>query len=465
MVEKNLKLIKPKFLPPLDAGFRPSVLTNRAFEQAVAGETVPLVLGLEREAGKLSRFELKVPPPKHPYNRASLDYVERIVKFLLWQRGGYKLYVGGPAYIGDYLRTCYSQKGKCEFDSNFMGKLVYEQPFKVVSCRPEKVPKEFEAGRSLGGSLEGYRIGFDLGATDRKVCALVNGKVIFSEEVIWEPRIHEDPEYHYREILTALKTAASKLPGVDAIGGSSAGIYINNRPMVASLFRGVPAEKYDKVRNLFLRIQEEMGVPIVVINDGDVTALVGSMSLKNNGVLGLAMGSSEGAGYVDMNGHILGWLNELAFAPIDYSSDAPIDEWSGDSGCGSMYFSQQCVFRLAPRAGISIPTDIHDAEKLEFIQDKLEAGNTDAARIWESIGIYLGYALAHYADFYEINYVLVLGRCTSGKGGTLIIESANTVLNSEFPKLAKRISVDLPDEESRRVGQAIAAASLPTVKG
>jgi predicted NBD/HSP70 family sugar kinase len=250
---------------------------------------------------------------------------------------------------------------------------------------------------------------------------------------------------------------------VDAIGGSSAGIYINNRPMVASLFRGVPPERFGEVRNLFTRLQEEMGVPLVVINDGDVTALAGAMSLEDTGVLGIALGSSEAAGYVEPHGHILGWLNELAFAPVDYSPQAPVDEWSGDLGCGASYFSQQCVFRLAPRAGIDIPESLTDADQLKFVQEKLEAGHPGAVQIWQSMGIYLGYALAHYAEFYEIKHVLILGRCTSGSGGNLLLDGAQQVLQVEFPELASSLQVQLPDERSRRVGQSIAAASLPAI--
>jgi len=177
---------------------------------------------------------------------------------------------------------------------------------------------------------------------------------------------------------------------VDAIGGSSAGIYIDNRPMVASLFRSISKDRYSEVKNIFQRIRDEMAVPLEVINDGDVTALAGSMSIEDNGILGIAMGSSEAAGYVDLNGHILGWLNELAFAPIDYGPDAPADEWSGDIGCGVSYFSQQCVFRLAPSAGIQIPGELADAEKLEFVQESLEAGHEGATNIWRSMGVYLG---------------------------------------------------------------------------
>jgi predicted NBD/HSP70 family sugar kinase len=155
----------------------------------------------------------------------------------------------------------------------------------------------------------------------------------------------------------------------------------------------------------------------------------------------------------------------MAFAPVDYQPDAPVDEWSGDRGVGALYFSQQCVFRLAPAAGIEIPDDPVLAHKLKFAQGKLEAGHEGAARIWQTMGVYLGYAVAHYADFYALKHVLILGRCTSGRGGPLILEGAQGVLATEFPELADRINLQLPDEKSRRVGQSIAAASLPALDG
>jgi len=459
----HFELVSPKLIPPLDAGFRPAALANRKFRAQVEPVGVLLVIGLERSVSEFSRYETSVYPEDHPNSEANFQYVERLVKFLLWQRGGFRVYIGGPRSIGEYICEHYASNGMQKFDHDFMGEQVYERTFEVVSCDVDKVPASRETGKLLGRNLAGSRIGFDLGASDRKVSAVVDGKVVYSEEVVWEPRKHDDPEYHYREVLTALKTAAGKMPRVDAIGGSSAGIYIDNRPMVASLFRNIPKERYGEVRNLFQRIQREMGVPLEIINDGDVTALAGSMSLEDNGILGIAMGSSEAAGYVDMNGHIMGWLNELAFAPIDYSPSAPVEEWSGDMGCGASYFSQQCVFRLAPKAGIEIPTDLTDADRLKFVQEKLEAGHEGAVKIWQSIGIYLGYGLAHYAVFYDIKHVLILGRCTSGRGGELILEGAKEVLRVEFPELAERIHIQLPDEKSRRVGQSIAAASLPVL--
>lgn len=456
-----ISLLRPAVLPPLDDLFRPAALWNRSFIEETKGHDTPLVFGLERENGRLSRFETTVFTADHPRTGLNLPYAERILKFLLWQRGGFRVYVGGPAKIGEHLKQVYSPQGERKFDYHFMGETVYERPFEVIPCRPADVPPEYELGMALGRHLQGSRIGFDLGASDRKVSAVIDGTPVFSEEVVWEPRKHADPDYHYQQILTALKTAASKLPRVDAIGGSSAGIFIDNRPMVASLFRRVPPERFGEIKDLFLRIRDELGVPLEVINDGDVTALAGSMSLEDNGILGIAMGSSQAAGYVDRRGHILGWLNELAFAPVDYNPQAPVDEWSGDRGCGSMYFSQQCVFRLAPKAGIEIPTGIPDADRLKFVQEKLEAGHDGAVQIWKSMGVYLGYALAHYADFYDIKHVLILGRCTSGAGGTLILDEALRVLHNDFPQLD--FQVQLPDEKSRRVGQSIAAASLPEI--
>ncbi len=344
-----------------------------------------------------------------------------------------------------------------------MGEDVYEQPFTVIACDPEQVPAEKEGSKPLGRHLDGCRIGFDLGASDRKVSAVVDGEPVFSEEVVWDPRSQSDPAYHYREIKSALQAAAAKMPRVDAIGGSAAGIYINNQVRIASLFRGIPKERYGEVRTLFLRLRQEMGVPFEVVNDGDVTALAGSMSLGDNPVLGIAMGSSQAAGYVNREGNLAGWLNELAFAPVDYAPGAPVDEWSGDRGVGALYFSQQCVFRLAPKVGIQIPDGLDKAAQLEHAQGLLEQGKEGAEAIWRSIGVYLGYAVAHYSFFYDLKHVLILGRCTSGKGGGLILAGAQEVLAKEFPDLAASVELQLPDERSRRVGQSIAAASLPAI--
>jgi predicted NBD/HSP70 family sugar kinase len=465
-MSRTFELVKPNFAPPLENSFRPASLANQAYRRKVAasGGGVPLVFGLERADGALGRYQTTVFSDDHPLAAANLFYAERALKFLLWQKGGWKVYVGGPADIGEHLRRVYAPDGERAFDGAFLGEEVYERGFTVAFCSAEEVPAECEQEQALGRHLDGCRIGFDLGASDLKVSAVVDGEAVFSEEIVWEPRQQSDPSYHYEQITAALRLAASKLPRVDAIGGSAAGIYINNRPMVASLFRGIPKERYGEIRGMFLRIRQEFGVPMEVVNDGEVTALAGSMSLGVGRVLGLALGSSEAAGYVTAGGNITGWLDEMAFAPVDFSPEASADEWSGDRGVGARYFSQQAVFRLAPRAGIEIPAGVTDADKLKFVQEKLEAGHEGAERIWQSIGCFMGYAVAHYADFYDLEYVLILGRVTSGRGGPIILEGARQVLAGEFPELAERVRIQLPDEKSRRVGQSIAAASLPEVR-
>jgi predicted NBD/HSP70 family sugar kinase len=427
---------------------------------------VPLVIGLERGKGVRSRYETVAFAEDHPDAGANLFYAERLVKFLLWARGGWRVIIGGPASIAEHVRRVYAPGGPRAFDYRFMGEQVFEREFEVVGCAAHEVPPAAESSRALGGHVDGARIGFDLGASDLKVSAVLDGRVLLSEEIVWEPVEQVDPAYHYERIRAALQLAAAALPRVDAIGGSSAGVFVDSRPMVASLFRGIPAERYGEIRSIFSRIQAEFGVPLIVVNDGDVTALAGSLAgslaLDEGGVLGLAFGSSEAAGYVDGRRTITGWLNELAFAPVDYQADGPVDEWSGDEGVGSQYFSQQCVFRLAPASGIDIPGDMTKAAKLEHVQAHLEAGHPRATRIWESIGVYLGYAIPHYAGFYEdLRHVLILGRVTSGRGGPIILENARRVLAEEFPELAGQISITLPDEKFRRLGQSVVAAGLP----
>jgi predicted NBD/HSP70 family sugar kinase len=466
LLAKLANLAQPRVPAPLDGAFRPAALANGAYRKAVkdSGQAVPLAIGLQRGDGTTSCYETRVFADGHPMAELNLPYAERIVKFLLWQKGGWQVTIGGPRSVGEYLRKVYSPDGPRAFDVDFMGPTVYERPFEIVMTEADKVPAAREVSVPLGRHLEGARIGFDLGASDRKVSAVLDGEPVFTEEVVWDPRNQSDPSYHYHEINAGLKAAAAKLPRVDAIGGSSAGVIINNRPMIASLFRGVPKELFDaKVKSIFLNLAKEWGVAFQVANDGDVTALAGAMSLNDDCVLGIAMGSSEAVGYVDAKGNITGWLNELAFAPIDYNPNAPVDEWSREAGVGSQYLTQQAVFRLARQVGIKLDEKASLADQLKSVQDLLETGNATARKIWETIGVYAGYAVAHYADFYQIKHLLLLGRVTSGSGGPIILDRANEVLAAEFPELAGKIECHLPDEKTRRVGQAVAAASLPAL--
>jgi predicted NBD/HSP70 family sugar kinase len=452
--------------PPLDEGFLPASIVNRAYRAAVeaAGGGVPLRLGLEGADGAFSTFETRV-FPEGERDAVNAAYAERLLKFLLWQRGGGRVLAGGPASIGRHLQRVYAADGERAFDAEFMGR-IYERPFQVEVTTPDAVPDSHEAARPIGRHLEGCRVGFDLGASDRKASAVIDGEAVYSEEVPWDPRAASDTDYHYQGVIDSIRRAAEKLPQLDAIGGSTAGVVVNNRMRVASLFRGVPEDLFERhIAGLFARIGEELGVPIEVANDGDVTALAGSMSLGENPVLGIAMGSSQAAGYVNAAGSITGWLNELAFAPVDYRPGAPVDEWSGDAGCGVQYFSQVGAIRVAEGAGISFPEGLSLPRKLEVLQERMALGGALVRQVYETIGSYLGYVIAHYADFYDLRHVLVLGRVTTGPGGDVLVETANRVLAMEFPALAERVTLALPDEKARRVGQSIAAASLPALRG
>ncbi len=455
--------VAPRISPPFDAGFRPPALACRSFRTAAAAAgPVPVRIGIEREDGLVSTFETEVAGDP-ALAAASALVVGWLVKFLLWSRGGWRIWFEGPAAIGESIRAAYSETGPRAFDVGLMSR-VYEKPFEVVLARPGEFPAARESQLSLGGHLDGCRVGFDLGASDYKIAAVRDGVPLYSEEIPWAPGEQADPEYHGRLIRQGLEKAASHLPRVDAIGGSSAGIYIRSQVRIASLFRSVPEDVFEaKVKKMFLTIRDEWGVPFEVINDGEVTALAGMLSLGEKAVLGVAMGSSEAAGFLDAEGHLPGWLDELAFAPVDAGPGAAVDEWSKASGVGANYFSQQAVNKLALAAGFAFPADLRLPDRLKEIQRLVEAGDKRAVRIFEAIGVYLGYTIPWYETFYDLRNVLVLGRVMSGAGGTIIMDKAGEVLKAEFPDTAGRVRLHLLDERSRRVGQAVAAASLPRI--
>lgn len=464
MTQKSLLKVHPPIQAPLDPGYIPAILANRRYRDTVAksDNTTTLEVALERENGFISRGDLKILAPDSEYDADTLRIIDRHIKFLLWARGGWKLYLNGPEDFCEAIKQAYLPGGNREFDATIMSK-IYDQPFTVVE--QTHIPDVKASSSSIGGHLDGCRIGFDLGASDYKLAAVVDGEAVFSTEIRWDPVVQTDPNYHYSHIMEGLKQAAAHMPRVDAIGGSSAGDYIENQVKVASLFRSVPPETFEKVsKPMFLNIQKEWGVPLIVINDGDVTALAGAMSLKKNAMLGIAMGSSEAVGYLDPQGCITGYINELAFAPVDFNLDAAADEWSRDTGVGALYFSQQAVNKLVPAAGFTFPQDMLLPERLKVVQGHADNGNEAALKIFETIGVYLGYTLPHYAEYYDFENVLILGRVTSGRGGEMILQKAQEVLKQEFPELTEQVTIHVPDEKSRRVGQAVAAASLPEIK-
>ncbi len=449
-----------KHLPALDPGFVP---LGRFYEAFLKDANEPFDVAVERSNGQVAVCRTRIHGTEM-LREADVYYIDRIIKTLLWMKGGFRVYMAGNEAVYEAVAHHYSADGERAFDFDYMGN-VYEHPFEVLHV--DQVPEEKSFSEAVGRHLEGCRIGFDAGGSDRKVSAVIDGESVYSEEVVWFPKTNADPDYHYDGIVAAFRSAAAHLPRVDAVGISSAGIYIDNRTMSASLFLKVPRELYDeKVKDIYIRaVKDTFGdIPYAVANDGDVSALAGAMSLDDNNVLGIAMGTSEAVGYVDDEGNITGWLNELAFVPVDASPDAMADEWSGDIGCGVKYFSQDAVIKLSPAAGIQLDESLSPAEKLKVVQSLMEQGDQRAVKIYESIGVYLAHTLALYHTLYGYRHVLLLGRVMSGKGGDLLLETCKQVLADEYPALSEQIHLALPDEKFRRVGQSAAAASLPDLK-
>ena len=445
-----------------DPDFMPIVKYLEQFEQDVAaGAHQPIAISVERNKGYIHTLKLDVFKDGTDDKR-NCEVVERVVKTFLWVYGGWRIVIAGSKVIYDHIAAAYAKDGARAFDNDFMSG-VYETEFRVDYVEnAQDAPETNESSAPVGKHLNGCRIGFDAGGSDVKVSAVVDGQSIYSEEIIWLPKKQTDPMYHYNGIKNAMLKAKEKLPRVDAIGVSSAGVYIDNRAMVASLFLSLSPEDKKKCQNIYLDVARDLGnIPIEVANDGDVTALAGAMDLNDNNVLGIAMGTSEAGGYVDKNGYITGWLNELAFVPVDMNPNAPVDEWSGDIGCGCKYFSQDAVIKLCPAAGIELDEGMTLAEKLKYVQQLHAAGDPRTEGIYQTIGVYFGYEIAYYARFYDINHVLIMGRVTSGTGGQTLLKTAQQVLDSEYPELARKVQLHIPDESSRRVGQSVAAASLP----
>ena len=448
-----------KFPPVLDPGFIPFGIWMDAY---LRGAEKPIAIAVERQDGQISVRRTFIHGTEEMKD-ADYRYVERYTKFLLWSIGGFKVYICGCSDLAKKLQNAYSAAGERAFDCDFFQKL-YERELTVIDLPLEQCPAANEAPRPMGGHLDGCRIGFDAGGSDRKVSAVIDGECVYSEEIVWHPKTNPDPNYQYEGILDSFRSAASKMPRVDAIGVSSAGVFVGNAPMISSIFYCVPRDRWDEVKTVYDRAAAQFGdVPIVVANDGDVSALAGAMGMECGNIMGLAMGTSEAVGYVDKEKNVLGWISELAFAPVDLSEEAMQDEWSTDFGVGCKYFSQDAVIKLAPRAGIELDPSLTPAEKLKVVQRLMQADDPRAQAVFRDIGTYLAYTVVLYSKFYDIHHLMLLGRVMSGKGGDTILATCQQVLCAEFPALAEKVNVMLPDEKTRRVGQSAAAASLPAI--
>ncbi len=433
----------------------------------IEGDADVVSVAWEREDGRVYRYDLPIPKRLSPAAAKKVSYVvDRIAKFIVWSAGGWKLYLAGPDAVVKPVAKAYTKKGTRAFDYDFFTS-IYGRPVETVVVPLNKMPETNEDPQLVKTVADGCRIGFDLGASDFKISALNKGKVVFSKEFPWDPRNQADPEYHYSMLTAGLKEAAASLPRVDAIGGSTAGTLVGQKMGIASLFRAIKEKnpsKFEEAQNMFFRIEKDWGVPFAIYNDGDVTALAGMITMNKKGILGVAMGSSEAVGYVDMKGRMTGRISELAFAPVDFNPNAPKCEWSGDAGVGAMAFSQQAVNWLAEKYGFKFPKSMPLPERLKVVQAAMEKGDEKALKVYVQIGRFLAHAIPWYNEFYDYENMMILGRVTSGLGGSIILETAKAMLKDVYPEWAEKIDIFMPDEKARRLGQSVAAAQIPEIK-
>ncbi len=456
----------PRKPTPFDPGFRPAALWTRAYRRRVTAEKQrrKVRMALSRPDGNVFQHNIEILPWSDDTAPATLRYVERTVKYLLWQKGASRVMLSGCPEAAAALARSYATGGERAFDAEVMGGRIFGTPFSIGSCRESELPAAHEPPMRVGGCWKGCRVGFDLGGSDRKCAAVIDGKVVHSEEVPWSPTTSSDWRYQLEGIEDSIQRAAAHLPRVDAIGGSAAGVYVNNEVKIASLFRSIPQNDFDShVRRMFIEIGERWKAPLVLMNDGDVTALAGSLALEDRPVLGMAFGTSLAGGYCDPDGSLKPWLNELAFVPIDFrASGAPCDDWSGDYGVGAQYLSQQAVGRLAVAAGVDFAPECEGLpERLAEMQRRLGKGDDVARKIFTAVGQFLGYAVAHADEFYALKRFQAMGRVTSGEAGDIIVNTATAVLREEFPEIDEKVKLEVPDETQKRHGQAMVAASLP----
>lgn len=482
-IVKKLLLVKPKVEAPLDPGFSPVILAVRSYMDIAKACTEKIEWALPRADG-CGRGSLPVFAEGAEEYDASLFLAGVLIQQMFWERSASKLLLCGPAKICSDLKAAFSPEGKFAFEVLTMPKVCGTPavPFVVATVESvEQLPAEFDTPVTCGSDASGCRLAFDLGKSDIKTVAVKDNEVIHSEETEWDVT-NPDPKYHYDKILTAMKSTAAHLPKIEAIGGSATGtVSGDNEATWCDIFPNVPPDVYaEKVVPIFKNLAKEFGenLPLKVINDGEVTAIAGAIMVKKGNLMGISMGSSEGGGYANADRNLLGWINELCYIPIDLNPDAPTDPWTnGHTGISHMYLGQRGATKLAAKAGVDVTEEMHPerpemnsmkheihAKCLKLIQAALKdpAKEPQVRQLYETVGVYLGYALAQYSAHYKIDHVIILGRVSTGEGGTILCNTAKKVLQTEFPEIA-HIEFHFPDEHFKRVGQCIAAAALPTI--
>jgi len=480
----KLLLSRPKVPAPLDPNFSPLILGKRKYANATKDCKDELEWALPRADG-CGRGKLKVFADGHADAEASIYLAGVCIQEMIWQRSASELQLAGPPKMCEALKAAFSEGGMYEFEATAMPNVcgTPDAKFEVKIVKAEELPEAKDAPQVCGKDASGCRLAFDLGKSDIKTVAVKDGEVVYSQETEWDVT-SPDPDYHFKAVVDALMLAKAALPKVDCVGGSATGtISGDNEATWCDIFPNVPPDVYkEKVVDIFKRIAKEVAgdVPLKVINDGEVTALAAVQKIGKGNIMGISMGSSEGGGYANADGNLMGWINELCYIRLDLNPEAPTDPWTkgAHTGISHLYLGQRGATKLAHKAGVEVPENYiyphpdmctikHEdhAQCLKLIQKAMGDPNKEqqVKALYETCGVYLGYAIAQYQEFYKIDHVMILGRVSKGKGGDIMLNKANEVLQTEFPQYAD-VAFHTADDHFKAVGQCIAAAALPELK-
>jgi predicted NBD/HSP70 family sugar kinase len=482
----ELLLVEPKIKAPLDAGFAPVPLAKRKYNEAAKDCTDTVSFALPRPDG-CATGELKVFPDSDLRYPASVMLAGIKIQEKIWQCGATSLQIAGPAGICEALKKAYSPGGTFAFEADVMPKAfgTPDKPFEVTIVDKAALPEKKDSPQTCGKDASGCRLAFDLGKSDIKTVAIKDGEVLDSMETEWDVT-NVDPDYHFKAIVDAMKGTIERAKekgfgDIQAVGGSATGtVSADNEATWCDIFPNVPPDVYkEKVVDIFKRMAKEVAgdVPLKVINDGEVTALAAVQKIKKGNVLGISMGSSEGGGYANADGNLMGWISELCYMKLDMNLTAPTDPWTkgNHKGTSHMYLGQRGATKNAykitdvpenykyPHPDMCTIKHEDHAQCLKLVQKAMKDSPDKASELYKTCGVYLAAGLANYVDMgYVIDHVMILGRVSKGEGGDLMLKTASECLAADYPEVPK-IEFHTADDHFKAVGQCIAAAALPVL--
>lgn len=450
---------------PLNREFVPAVLWNREYlrlaESTDSARDVVVVIA--RPDGEKWSYRTKLLPCGHALQQETEFYMDRLVKALLWIYGGSRIEIAGASEIAEMLAKQYTKQGERAFEVEILAEKMFGEPLTLMQsdfCAKAAA----ESTHSIGVYTENdarYAVGLDLGGTSIKYVTRCYDEIVQTRQLSWAPYEANDPQYHIDKINEAVELAVSALPKVESIGVSIAGLFYGDTPKISALFQSVGRADFERaVQPMFRKLSAKFGdVPVVLLNDGAAAALSGAQALHCGEVMGISLGTSMAGGSVDVEMCPSSAMNEFAFVPVDYSASALRDAWSNSLGCGVDYCSQQAVAKLALTKGLATEGMSH-REALAVVHRKCREHDPLAIEVFRTIGVYVGYSIAHLCHFMPAKVVMLMGGVTSGFPGETILAEAQHVLRVEFPELFRNMKVQLADESMKSYGQAIAVSKI-----